>query len=161
MQDLQALYVHKLQDIYSAEQQALDLMEQSVGLAQTPELQRGIRLHIDQTRQQIRRLDRIFGQLGEEPGGETCEGMRGLVQEAQKLMGQPASPEVLEAGMIACQQAVEHYEIAGYGTARTYAELLGDQEAARLLDQTLEEEQATDEKLSQIARQVNVEAMDA
>lgn len=76
-------------------------------------------------------------------------------------MRQPASPEVLEAGMIACQQAVEHYEIAGYGTARTYAELLGDQEAARLLDQTLEEEKATDEKLSQIARQVNVEAMDA
>lgn len=161
MQDLQALYVHKLQDIYSAEQQALDLMEQSVGLAQTPELRQGIRLHIDQTRQQIRRLDRIFGQLGEPPGGETCEGMSGLVQEAQKLMGQPASPEVLEAGLIACRQAVEHYEIAGYGTARIYAELLGNQEAARLLDQTLEEEKATDEKLSQIARQVNVEAMDA
>lgn len=82
MQDLQALYVHKLQDIYSAEQQALDLMEQSVGLAQTPELRQGIRLHIDQTRQHIRRLDRIFGQLDEEPGGETCEGMCGLVQEA-------------------------------------------------------------------------------
>lgn len=161
MQDLQTLYVHKLQDIYSAEQQALDLMEQSVGLVQTSELQQGIRLHIDQTRQHIQRLDQIFDKLDEEPGGETCEGMRGLVQEAQKLMGQPASPEVLEAGLIACQQAVEHYEIAGYGTARTYAELLGDQEAARLLDQTLEEEKATDEKLSQIARQVNVEALNA
>lgn len=161
MQDLQSLYVHKLQDIYSAEQQALELMQQSVGMAQSPELKQGISLHIDQTQQQIQRLGQIFQKLGEQPGSETCEGMKGIVQEAQKLMQQPASPEVLEAGMIACQQAVEHYEIAGYGTARTYAQLLGEQEAAELLTQTLEEEKMTDEKLTQIAQQVNVEAMNA
>ncbi|WP_034388025.1 ferritin-like domain-containing protein [Deinococcus sp. YIM 77859] len=161
MQDLQDLYVHKLQDIYSAEQQALQLMQQSVGMVQSPELRQGIEMHIQQTEQQIQRLEQIFQKLGQQPGGEECEGMKGLVQEAQKLMQQDASPEVLEAGMIACQQAVEHYEIAGYGTARTYAQLLGDQEAVQLLEQTLEEEKMTDEKLTQIAQQINVEAMNA
>jgi len=161
MQDLQDLFVHKLQDIYSAEQQALQAMQQSVGMVQTPELKQGITLHIQQTQEQIARLEQIFQKLGEEPGGEECDGMKGLVKEAQKLMQENASPEVLEAGLIACQQAIEHYEIAGYGTARTYAQLLGDQEAVRLLEQTLEEEKLTDEKLTQVAQQINVEALNA
>ncbi|SMB96040.1 Ferritin-like metal-binding protein YciE [Deinococcus hopiensis KR-140] len=161
MQDLQDLYIHKLKDIYSAEQQALQAMQQSVTAVQTPELKQGITLHIQQTEGQIERLEQIFQKLGEQPGGVTCEGMKGLVEEAQKLLQENASPEVLEAGLIAAQQAIEHYEIAGYGTARTYAQLLGDQDAVQLLEQTLEEEKLTDEKLTQVAQQINVEALNA
>lgn len=161
MQDLQDLYVHKLQDIYSAEQQGLQAMQQSVGMIQTPELRQGMQMHIQQTEGQIRRLEQIFQRLGQQPGGEECEGMKGLVQEAQKLMQENASPEVLEAGLIAAQQAMEHYEIAGYGTARTYAQLLGDQDAVQLLEQTLNEEKQADEQLTQVAQQINVEAMNA
>lgn len=161
MQDLQDLYVHKLQDIYSAEQQALEGMRQAVQKVQSPELQQGIQMHIQQTEQQIARLEQLFQKLGEQPGGVECKGMQGLVKEAQEITQEDASPEVMEAGLIAALQAVEHYEIAGYGTARTYAQLLGDQEAVQLLEQTLEEEKMTDEKLTQIAQQINVEAMNA
>lgn len=161
MQDLQDLYVHKLQDIYSAEQQGLQAMQQSVEMIQTPELKQGMMMHIDQTQGQIQRLEQIFQKLGEQPGGETCEAMQGLVREAQKMMQEDASPEVLEAGLVACQQAMEHYEIAGYGTARTYAQLLGDQDAVGLLEQTLQEEKMADEQLTQMAQQINVEAMNA
>ena len=161
MQDLQDLYIHKLQDIYSAEQQALQLMQQGSGMLQTPELKQGMQMHIEQTQGQIQRLEQIFQKHGEQPGGEECLAMRGLVQEAQKLMQEDASPEVLEAGLIACQQAIEHYEIAGYGTARTYAQLLGDNEAADLLEQTLNEEKRTDDLLTQVAQQINVQAMEA
>lgn len=161
MQDLQDLYVHKLQDIYSAEQQGLQAMQQSSQMIQTPELKQGMEMHIQQTQRQIQRLEQILQKLGEQPGGEECLAMKGLVQEAQKLMQEDASPEVLEAGLIACQQAMEHYEIAGYGTARTYAQLLGDQDAVQLLEQTLQEEKMADEQLTQIAGQINVEALNA
>ncbi|ADV65754.1 ferritin-like domain-containing protein [Deinococcus maricopensis] len=161
MQDLQDLYIHKLQDIYSAEQQALRVMQQTSEVVQTPDLKESIVTHIQQTQGQIQRLEQIFQKLGEQPGQEQCEGMRGLVQEAQKLLQENASPEVLEAGIIACQQAIEHYEIAGYGTARTYAQLLGDQEAVQLLEQTLQEEKQTDELLTQAAQQINVQALNA
>lgn len=161
MQDLQDLYVHKLQDIYSAEQQALQGMQQAVQKVQSPELQQGIQMHIQQTEQQIQRLEQLFQRLGEQPGGVECKGMKGLVKEAQEIMQEDASSEVMEAGLIAALQAVEHYEIAGYGTARTYAQLLGDQEAVQVLEQTLQEEKMTDEQLTRIAGQINVEAMNA
>ena len=161
MQDLQDLYVHKLQDIYSAEQQGLQAMQRSLGMIQTPELQQGMQRHIGQTQQQIGRLEQILQKLGEQPGGVECKGMKGLIKEAQEIMQEDASPEVMEAGLIAAQQAMEHYEIAGYGTARTYAQLLGDQEAVQLLEQTLNEEKMTDEQLTQIAGRINVEAMNA
>lgn len=161
MQDLQDLYVLKLQEIYDAEQQGLQAMQQSSQMLQTPELKQGMQMHIEQTQGQIQRLEQIFQKLGQQPGGETNVAMQGLVQEAQKLMQQNASPEVLEAGLIACQQAMEHYEMAGYGTARTYAQLLGDQEAVQLLEQTLQEEKTADEQLTQVAQQINVEAMNA
>jgi len=161
MQDLQDLYMHKLQDIYSAEQQGLQAMQQSLDMIQTPELKQGMQMHMEQTQGQIQRLEQIFQKLGQQPGGETNVAMQGLVQEAQKLIQKGGSPEVLEAGLIGCQQAMEHYEIAGYGTARTYAQLLGDQEAAQLLEQTLQEEKMADEQLTQIAGQINVEAMNA
>ncbi|GGK14581.1 YciE/YciF family protein [Deinococcus malanensis] len=161
MQDLTDLYVLKLQEIYSAEQQGLQAMQQGCDMVQTPELKEGLTMHIEQTQQQIQRLEQLFQKMGAQPGGETNLAMQGLVQEVQKLMQQPASPEVLEAGLIACQQAMEHYEIAGYGTARTYAQLLGDDEAVQMLEQTLNEEKMTDEQLTMIAQRINVEAMNA
>ncbi|MFC4640156.1 ferritin-like domain-containing protein [Deinococcus hohokamensis] len=161
MQDLTDLYIVKLQEIYSAEQQGLEAMQQAVQAVSSPELQQGLSMHIDQTQQQLQRLEQMFDRLGAQPGDEVNLGMQGLVQEAQRLMGQDASPEVLEAGLIACQQAMEHYEIAGYGTARTYAQLLGDDEAVQLLDQTLGEEKRADDQLTQLAQQINIEAMNA
>ena len=159
MQDLQDLFVHKLQDLYDAEQQALKAMQTMSEKVQTPELKQGFQMHIEQSQQQVERLEQIFQQMGQKPGGEQCKGMQGLIAEGQKLLKEDASPEVLEAGIIAAQQAMEHYEIAGYGTARTYAKLLKNDQAAKLLEQTLEEEKMTDQKLNQIAEKINVEAM--
>ncbi|WP_338032143.1 ferritin-like domain-containing protein [Deinococcus deserti] len=161
MQDLKDLYVLKLQEIYSAEQQGLEAMRLAAQTAATPELQQGLTMHIDQTQQQIQRLEQLFQKLGAQPSGQTNLAMQGLIQEAQRLMRQDASPEVLEAGLIACQQAMEHHEIACYGTARTYAQLLGEDEAAQVLEQTLGEEKRTDDLLTQIAGQINVAAMNA
>ena len=159
MQDLQDLFVHKLQDLYDAEQQALKAMQTMSEKVQTPELKQGFQMHIEQSQQQVERLEQIFQQMGQKPDGEQCKGMQGLIAEGQKLLKEDASPEVLEAGIIAAQQAMEHYEIAGYGTARTYAKLLKNDQAAKLLEQTLEEEKMTDQKLNQIAEKINVEAM--
>lgn len=161
MNDLQDLFVHKLKDLYSAEQQALQEMQQAVQKVQSPQLKQGIQQHIQQSEQQVQRLEQIFQQMGQQPGGVTCEGMKGIVQEGQKAMQENASPEVMDAAIISLQQAVEHYEMAGYGTARTYAQLLKNDQAAQLLEQTLNEEKQTDEKLTQIAQQINVQAMNA
>ncbi|WP_242402888.1 ferritin-like domain-containing protein [Deinococcus deserti] len=161
MRDLTDLYVLKLQEIYSAEQQGLQAMQQGCDMVQTSELKQGLTMHIEQTQQQIQRLEQLLQKMGAQPASDTNLAMKGLVQELQRLMQQDASPEVLEAGLIACQQAMEHYEIAGYGTARTYAQLLGDDEAVQMLERTLDEEKMTDEKLSMIAQQINVQAMNA
>ncbi len=159
MQDLQDLFVHKLQDLYDAEQQGLKAMPQMADKIQTPELKQTFQQHAQESQQQVRRLEQIMQQLGVQPGGVTCEGMKGLIQEGQKLLKQNASPEVLEAGLIAAQQAIEHYEIAGYGTARTYAKLLKNDQAEQLLGQTEQEEEQADQKLTQVAQDINVQAM--
>lgn len=161
MQDLQDLFVHKLQDLYDAEQQGVQAYQQILQKVQTPELKQGIQMHIEQTQGQIQRLEQIMQQMGQQPGGEQCAGMQGLVQEGQKLLQQDAEPEVLEAGIIASSQAMEHYEIAGYGTARTYAQLLKNDQAVQLLEQTLNEEKQADQQLTQIAEKINVDAMNA
>jgi len=159
MQDLQDLFVHKLQDLYDAEQQITKALPQMMQQVQNPQLKQGMEQHLQQTEQQIQRLEQIMEQLGVQPGGEQCAGMQGLIQEGQKLLKEQGNPEVLEAGIIAAQQAIEHYEIAGYGTARTYAQLLQNEQAAQLLQQTLDEESQTDEKLTQIAKKINVQAL--
>lgn len=159
MSSLQDLYIHKLQDLYSAETQITQALPRMLEKMQNPELKQGMQLHLQQTEQHVQRLEQIMQKLGQQPGGVECKGMKGLLAEGQELMQQNMEPEVLEAGLIAAQQAVEHYEMAGYGTARTYAELLGDQNAAQMLDQTLQEEGQTDEKLTQVAKQINVQAM--
>lgn len=159
MQDLQDLFVMKLSEIYDAEQQGLQAMQQLSQRVQTPELKQGFQQHIEQSQQQVQRLEQIFQTMGQQPSGEKNLGIQGLIQESQKLLQQDAAPDVLEAGIIACQQAMEHYEMAAYGTARTYAKLLNNDEAAQLLEQTLDEEKQNDEKLTQAAQSINVQAM--
>jgi ferritin-like metal-binding protein YciE len=159
LESLRDLYVEQLKDLYSAETQLVDALPRMADAAAAPELKNAFREHLDQTRQHVERLEKIFRGMNEKPKGETCEGMKGLIKEGEEMIKRKGEPEVIDAGLIAAAQRVEHYEIAGYGTVRTYAELLGDQEAVRLLERTLQEEEETDEKLTAIATSgVNEEA---
>lgn len=158
MESLRDLYVEELKDLYSAENQILKALPKMIKAATSPELKAGFEEHLQQTRGQVGRLEKIFKQLDESPKGKKCKGMEGLLEEGKELMEEDAEPEVLDAGLIAAAQHVEHYEIAGYGCVRTYAELLGDKTAANLLQETLDEEKETDEKLTMIAKSINVEA---
>ena len=159
LESLRDLYLEQLKDLYSAETQLVDALPKMAEAAVSPELKTAFREHLSQTRQHVERLERIFRGMNEKPKGETCEGMKGLIKEGEEMIKMKGEPEVIDAGLIAAAQRVEHYEIAGYGTVRTYAELLGDQEAVRLLERTLQEEEETDEKLTAIATSgVNEEA---
>ena len=159
MNSLQELYIEELKDIYSAEQQILKALPKMMKAASDRELQRAFAQHEKQTQQQVKRLDRIFRELGETPRGKKCKGMEGLVAEGAELIKEKPEPEVLDAGLIAAAQRVEHYEIAAYGTVRTYAEQLGHSEHATLLQQTLDEEGETDKLLSALAESsINIEA---
>ena len=154
MSTLQDLAIHSLKDAYSAENQALKAFPALIGAASHPELKTAFQQHEQETRQQVQRLEQIFQKLGQEPGGVHCKGMEGLIAEAQELIGEDADPDVKDAGLIAAAQKMEHYEIAGYGTACTFAKLMGHTEALALLKQTLNEEETTDKKLTDIAVQV-------
>jgi len=159
LESLKDLYLEQLKDLHSAESQLVDALPKMADAASAPELKNAFREHLAQTRQHVERLEQIFKRLGESPKGETCEGMKGLIKEGEAMIKMKGEPEVIDAGLIAAAQRVEHYEIAGYGTVRTYAELLGEQEAVRLLERTLQEEEETDEKLTEIAEtRVNEEA---
>lgn len=161
LDSLQALYVEKLRDLYSAEQQILKAMPKIRKAVTNDELMEAFDTHMAQTEAQVQRLDRIFEELGVPPKGKHCKGMEGLLSEANELLGEDADPDVLDAGIIGHAQSVEHYEIAGYGTARTYAELLGFDDHTELLQQTLNEEEETDRILTEIAvSAVNLEAME-
>jgi ferritin-like metal-binding protein YciE len=160
LESLKDLYMEQLKDLYSAETQLVDALPKMAEACNSPELKNAFREHLIQTRQHVDRLEQIFQKLGESPKGETCEGMKGLLKEGQSMMKMKGEPEVVDAGLIAAAQRVEHYEIAGYGTVRTYAELLGDQNAVRLLERTLQEEEEADEKLTEIAEShINQEAL--
>lgn len=162
LNSMQDLMIHKLQDIYDAENQALQAYPQIVEAVSSQELKQALQTHQQQTQGQVQRLEQIFQQMGAQPGGETCKGMQGLIQEGQKIIKEGGAPEVLDAAIIAAAQAIEHYEIAGYGTARTLAQQAGMTEAAQLLEQTLEEEKQTDALLTQLAEQnVNQKAQQA
>ena len=158
MDSLRDLFVEQLQDLYSAENQILKALPKMIKNAKSEQLKAGFQEHLQQTQQQVERLDQIFDSLDEEAEGKVCKGMQGLLKEGEELMGEDADDDVLDAGLISAAQHVEHYEIAGYGTVRTYAELLGEKEAVRLLQTTLEEEKATDQKLTQLASKINVKA---
>jgi ferritin-like metal-binding protein YciE len=162
LKSAQDLFVHELQDLYSAEQQITQALPEMIQAASSQELKNAFQEHLNVTKQQIQRLEQIANQVGVSPQGKQCEGMAGLIEEGRTLINEGGESAVLDAGLIGAAQKVEHYEIAGYGTARTIARQLGNQEAAQLLQQTLEEESQTDEKLTRIAEQnVNQQAQQA
>jgi ferritin-like metal-binding protein YciE len=158
MESLKELYVEELQDLYSAETQITKALPKMAKAATSPALRDAFESHLEETKEQIKRLDQIFENLGESSKGKPCEGMKGLLKEGGEWMKEDADPEVMDAGLIAAAQRVEHYEMAGYGTVRTYAELLGEDEAVALLETTLKEEKAADSKLSKVANKINVQA---
>jgi len=151
MKSLQDLLVDHLKDLYSAENQLVKALPKMAKAATNPELKAGFEEHLEQTRNQVTRLEQVCEKLGVTPKGKKCAAMEGLVEEGKELMDQEPEPDVLDAGLIAAAQKVEHYEIASYGSARTWAEQLGLEEAAALLQETLDEEKATDEKLTRLA----------
>lgn len=156
---LKDLYIHELKDLYSAEKQILKALPKMAKAASSPELKAGFEQHLEETREQAVRLEQILKNHGQSTRGRKCKGMEGVVAEGAEMIEEEADEEVRDAGLIAAAQRVEHYEMAGYGTARTYAELLGDKEGAKLLQATLDEERATDEKLTQLATSsINVAA---
>jgi ferritin-like metal-binding protein YciE len=162
LHSLDDLLLHDLKDLYNAEQQILKALPRMAKKASSPELRRAFEQHLKQTETQVQRLERIFDTIDEKPRGKTCKGMQGLIEEGKEMMSEDIEDDVLDAALIAAAQKVEHYEIAAYGTARTYAEMLGNREAARLLQQTLDEEGETDKKLSKLAESiVNPEAVEA
>lgn len=151
LNDLNDLLVDQLKDLYNAEGQLTKALPKMAKKATNPELKKAFETHLAETQQQISRLEQVFEALGEKPKGKTCHAMKGLIEEAQEVLSEDAEDAVRDAALIAAAQRVEHYEIAGYGTVRTYAESLGHKEAARLLQQTLDEEGKTDKLLTQIA----------
>jgi ferritin-like metal-binding protein YciE len=159
LKSLHDLFVEELQDMYSAENMILKALPKMMDAATSTELRDGFEQHMEQTRGHVQRLDKIFDQLsGADRKGKKCKGMEGIFKDNKDLLDADAEPEVLDAGLIAAAQRVEHYEIAGYGTVRTYARILGREDWAHLLNQTLEEEKQTDAKLSRLAENINVEA---
>ena len=161
LESLRDLYVEELKDIYNAEKQLLKALPKMAKRADSPELQQAFREHADVTQKQVERLDQIFESLGKRASGKKCKGMEGLIEEGKSMIEEDGEPAVIDAGLITAAQRVEHYEIAVYGALKTYARILGDEEAAGLLEETLEEEKETDEKLNQIAESLNLEAEEA
>lgn len=158
-QALKELYIDELKDIYNAENQLVKALPKMAKAANSEKLRTGFEEHLEQTRGHVQRLEQIFKELGEKPSGKKCKGMEGLVAEGQEMMGEDFEDDVMDAALISAAQRVEHYEIAAYGTVRTYAELLGEDTAVQLLEQTLEEEKETDQKLTDMASEINVRAM--
>lgn len=160
LKDFQALFVHELKDLYSAEKQFNKIMPKLVKAVSNERLRDTLQEHHTRTEQQIHRLEDLFQELGVNTRGAKCPAMEGLVEEVKILLESDSTPEVLDAAIICAQQRVEHYEIAGYGCARTFAQYLGYDEASKMLQETLNEESAANEKLNQIAlEQINTEAM--
>jgi ferritin-like metal-binding protein YciE len=155
---LKHLYIQELKDLYSAENQLVNALPKMARASTSVELRAGFEKHLDQTKEHVARLEEIFNALGESPKGKRCKGMEGLLKEGGDLIEQDPAREELDAGLIAAAQRVEHYEIAGYGCVSTYAKLLGEVRAVSLLRQTLVDEKETDEKLSQLADSINLEA---
>lgn len=158
---LKKLYIDELKDLYSAENQMVKALPKMVKAATSPDLRAGFESHLKQTKEHVARLERIFAALDESPKGKHCKGMEGLIKEGGELIDEDPEPEELNAGLIAAAQRVEHYEIAGYGCVRTYAQLLGENEAVAILEKTLNEEKETDSKLTGLAETINVEAMES
>lgn len=155
---LKHLYIEELKDLYSAENQLVKALPKMAKASTSEDLSAGFEEHLNQTKEHVARLEKIFKSLGESPEGKKCRGMQGLVEEGTEMIAEDPAAEELDAGLISAAQRVEHYEIAGYGCVSTYAELLGENDALSLLTQTLEEEKETDKKLTRLAKKINLEA---
>jgi ferritin-like metal-binding protein YciE len=155
---LRELYIDQLKDLYSAENQLVKALPKMAKAASSEELREGIEEHLEQTKGHVRRLVEIFDALDESPKGKTCAGMEGLIKEGKETIDEDFEGPVMDAALIGAAQRVEHYEIAAYGTAREFAQVLGESEHVELLSQTLEEEKETDEKLTALAREINPQA---
>ncbi len=158
VESLHQLFVKELRDLYDAENQITEALPEMIESASASELKEALEEHLEVTKEHVERLDRIFGLLQYKASRSTCKGIKGIISEGSELVSGKGDPSIIDAGIIAVAQKVEHYEIAAYGTVRTYAELLGKREIAQLLQETLEEEKDADTVLSSIARSVNVEA---
>ena len=162
MTNLHDLYVDNLKDLYNAEKQILQAMPRVAKKVENPLLRSAIEKHHKETEEQKDRLEQIFKGRGKKATGKVCKAMKGLIEENKEMLEEDAEPEVMDAGLIVGMQKVEHYEIAGYGSAVTFAKMLGDTEAAKLLAKTLDEEEKADKKLSELAeKSINRRAMDA
>lgn len=160
LDSLKKLYLEELRDLYSAETQLVKALPEMVKGASSAELKQAFGNHLEQTEEHVERLNEIFGRLGEQPTGKTCKAMKGLIEEGSEMLEEEGEESVIDAGLIGAAQRIEHYEIASYGTVRTFADLLGEEDAAELLQQTLDEEGETNEELSELAeRTVNKEAL--
>ena len=151
LNSLNALFLHEIRDLYSAEHQLLKALPKMIAAASHAELKQAFSDHLEETKNHIGRLDRIFNSLGENSGGEHCNAMEGLIKEGEGLIEEDGNPTVKDAALIAAAQRVEHYEMAGYGAAHTYAELLDYDDAADLLQDTLDEEGDANKKLTKLA----------
>jgi ferritin-like metal-binding protein YciE len=155
---LKELYIDELRDLHNAENQLVKALPKMAKASSSDELREGFEEHLEQTRGHVERLEQIFERLNEKPRGKKCLGMEGLVREGAEIMGEDFEDEAMDAAIISAAQRVEHYEIAAYGTVRDFAQILGYDEDASLLQETLDEEKETDRKLTELAKQINVEA---
>ena len=161
IKDLKSLLVHELKDLYSAETQGVEALPKMAKAANDSKLKKALEAHLDESKEQVKRLEKIFADMDYEPTGTHCKGMEGLIKEGEDMIDEDAPDDVKDAGLIASAQRVEHYEMAGYGCARTFARLLGMNDVADVLQKTLDEEGASDEKLTKIAEEaINQDAVD-
>jgi ferritin-like metal-binding protein YciE len=159
LESLEELLIHELQDLYSAETMLIKALPKMAQKASSPQLKTAFETHLQQTEGHKRRLDQIFDELRDiDREDKKCKGLEGIIKEGEEVIKADAEPEVRDAALISAAQRVEHYEIAAYGTVRTYAQLLGRNNWAQLLQQTLDEEKQTDQKLNDLASHINIEA---
>lgn len=155
---LHDLYLEQLKDLHSAETQLITALPKMAKAATKPELKSAFSAHLTQTKEQLVRLNKISTKLGKPFTGHTCSAMKGLIEEGNEWMQENAVPEVMDAGLIAAAQRVEHYEMAGYGSVHNFSQLLGEKEATGLLAETLQEEEATNKQLKVLAKSIDVDA---
>jgi ferritin-like metal-binding protein YciE len=158
---LRELYIDELRDLYNAETQLVKALPKMAKASSNDQLREAFEEHLRQTTEHVSRLEQIFEQLKEKPSGKKCLGMEGLVKEGSETLKEDFTEELKDAAIIGAAQRVEHYEIAGYGTVRAFAELLGESEQVSLLEQTLEEEKQADQKLTELAQEINSQAAEA
>jgi len=158
IESLEELLVEELRDLYDAEKQLVKALPKMAKAASSEELKAAFQEHLEQTKGQVQRLEQVFESLDEKAKSKPCKAMKGLIEEGQEVMQEDASEPITDLALIGAAQKVEHYEISGYGTARTFAEQIGNNKAAKLLEQTLKEEEQTDKKLTEISMQIMEEA---